>query len=264
MSFHLKNQLIGEFVVLENNNVSCLGRIRTPDDDSLCVQHLIDEQTDGSTESEICIDRNDIYKDLRIMGYDYGPMFRGLKNLKTKDFQTMSGTVEWTGNWVTFMDSLLQCMAVAMPFRKMMVPVMIKSMKCDPKVLFEGVTKYKIIEEKEKLEDQLFEEMDKEKATAEESVLEANESQQLLEEFVEQKFHLYKSELPFHVDINSRMIVTHGVEIEDLMALPIPRKSNIQDLKLESYRFVANESRRVSEGLLKAVDKSQVNARTHR
>ena len=47
--------------------------------------------------------------------------------------------------------------------------------------------------------------------------------------------------LPYYVDMSSRMIVTHGIEIEDLMALPIPRKTYAQDLKLESYQFVPNE-----------------------
>ena len=47
--------------------------------------------------------------------------------------------------------------------------------------------------------------------------------------------------IPFHVNMSSRMIVAPGVEIEDLMALPIPRKVNIQDLKLESYEYIANE-----------------------
>ena len=233
---------------MENNNVSCLGRIRCPDEDSLCVQHLVEEMK-GSTESEILIDTNDIYKDLRIMGYDYGPMFRGLKNIKTKDFQTMNGSVDWTGNWVTFMDSLLQTMAVSMPFRKMMVPVMIKSLKCNPKVLFEAVAKNKVEEEvKERIGDKFAEDLGEEKATVDESVLETTDSQQLLEEFVEKKFHIYESILPFHVDMNSRMIVAPGVEIEDLMALPIPRKTNIQDLKLESYRFITNEDMNAIDG----------------
>ena len=95
-------------------------------------------------ESEISIDTNDIYKDLRIMGYDYGPLFRGLRILKPKTFR--HSTVPFNGMEIGLhlWTHCLQTMAVAMPFRKMMVPVMIKSLKCDPKVLYEAVAKNKI------------------------------------------------------------------------------------------------------------------------
>ena len=62
-----------------------------------------------------------------------------------------------------------------------------------------------------------------------------------VEELIGQDFHIYKAMMPFHVDMNSRMIVAPGIEVKDLMALPIPRKVNIQDLKLKSYEYVANE-----------------------
>ena len=50
---------------------------------------------------------------------------------------------------ITFMDSLLQTLSAAMPFRKMMVPVMIKQLRCDPKVLYEGLSKNKIAEQRD-------------------------------------------------------------------------------------------------------------------
>ena len=62
-----------------------------------------------------------------------------------------------------------------------------------------------------------------------------------LDQIMYNRFHNYRSVLPFHVDINSRMIVTHGIEVEDMIALPIPRTSNLNDLKLDSYQFLANE-----------------------
>ena len=69
-------------------------------------------------------------------------------------------------------------------------------------------------------------------------ILDQNET---IEDFSDKDFHVYQSVLPFYSDMNSRLIVAPGIEIEDVMALPIPRKVNVQDLKLESYEFIANE-----------------------
>ena len=100
------------------------------------------------------IEGKDIYKDLHILGYDYGPKFQGLKSIKTNNFETLSGQVQWEGNWVTLMDSLLQTMATAMPFRKMMVPVMIKQLRCDPKVLYEAVAANRIQDDKQEIDEE--------------------------------------------------------------------------------------------------------------
>ena len=135
---------------MENGNASCLGKIRSPEEYSLCVQNVV---TDIPKDEyfEVEIETDDIYKDLRIMGYDYGLKFRGLRRMKTNNFETLCGEVEWDGNWVTFMDSLLQTMATAMPFRKLMVPVMIKQLRCDPKVLYEAIAQNKVEVEPQRL-----------------------------------------------------------------------------------------------------------------
>ena len=183
------------------------------------------------------------------MGYDYGPKFRKIKSMKTNDFETLHGEVGWDGNWITFMDSLLQIMALAIPFRKMMVPVMIKSLRCDPKTFFEALENNKItdIKTEELQEDGMqrlenMDEADREGAKREDfNELIENEDLNNLREEVNKKYHVYESVLPYYVDMNCRTIITQGVEIEDLMAFPIPIKNNTQDLKLESYEFIANQ-----------------------
>ena len=193
---------------------------------------------------------DDIYKDLRIGGYDYGPFFRGLQTVRTDRFRTLEGTVLWDGNWITFTDALLQSMAVAMPIRKMMVPVMIKSLRCDPRVLYEAIAQFRVTDEKDQafneeqaMNDFILPKSDGQPMDSFES--ESNfleiDNKHLFEGVVGSKFHLYKSVLPFYANITTRMIVTHGLEVEDVMAIPISRKTNVQDLKLEYYRFVANE-----------------------
>jgi hypothetical protein len=234
-------------VILENNNVTCVGKITSPDESNLCVQHWMLDIPDKTPESDgwVTIETDSIYKDLRVMGYDYGSKFRKLKNIKTRDFDTMNGQIEWDGNWITFIDSLLQSMAIMVPFRKLIVPVMIKSLKCDPRVLFDALERNKVAE----LETEFNEEAMLDEVVERDGPEESEEFQQemkeksmeLMDKYLSQRFHLYKSIMPFHVDMSSKMAVTYGVEVEDVFTLPLTRKSNVQDLKLESYQFAANE-----------------------
>lgn len=172
--------------------------------------------------------------------------------MKTNNFETISGQIGWDGNWITFVDSLLQTMALAMPFRKLMVPVMIKALRCDPRVLYEAVKENRVTEvfkdnvhKKGMTFKQVLEEdaddYQKDQKEDNKMVDLLQTPDEYLEEMFGEQFHIYESVLPFYVDMNSRMVVTHGVEIEDVIAFPIPRKTNTQDLKLESYEFVANE-----------------------
>ena len=245
----------GEFVILENSNPTCTGKVRMPEEYNLSMQSVVMEEN-VKAEYDVVIKGKDIYHDLHILGYDYGPKFQGLQTIKTNDFETLKGEVLWDGNWVTLMDSLLQTMAAAMPFRKMMVPVMIKQLRCDPKVLYEAVMANKITEEKsmDDIDEEVLDEViDQERhdltAGNTTDVGEILESQKIdnIEELIGESFHIYKSILPYHVDMNSRMIVAPGVEVEDLMALPIPRKINAQGLKLESFQFMAHDENEAIE-----------------
>ena len=123
---------------------------------------------------------------------------------------------------------------------------MIKSLRCDPRVLYEAVAQFKVNDEKEQTfnEEQAINDFiapNSEEFSENETDFMEIDNKNLFEGVVGSKFHIYKSVLPFFANITTRMIVTHGLEVEDLMAIPIPRKTNVQDLKLEYYRFVANE-----------------------
>jgi hypothetical protein len=150
------------------------------------------------------------------------------------------GNIEWTGNMIPFMDSLLQSQAIALPFRKVFVPIMISSIRCDPKKLFEA------IEERKQIID-----VANSDANVGPNHIEINNSvdekggemkeEKLLEEVLEDKNVKYKSFIPFFADVSLKIIVTHGIEINGLLAVPIPRKAVTQELELESYKFIPNE-----------------------
>jgi hypothetical protein len=241
----------GDFTISENNNIASFGRIYTTEDDSLHIQNLIYDKKfdDNNSDCEsITLDANDVYKELRIRGYDYGPKFRGIQELKFENFNEIHGKVLWTGNWVSFMDALLQTQIVALPFRKMFVPVMISSLRCDPKVLFDAIeeSKQSIYEENDYKKNFNYAEVQedqggfktKDSLSIEEEIDSEKQYEEVVKDFESQK---KTSILNFVTDIHLRTVVTHGIEVKGLWAVPIPRRSAAQDLKLESYQFIPNE-----------------------
>ncbi|XP_072167778.1 fatty acid synthase-like [Diadema setosum] len=59
----------------------------------------------ASAEGTIILEKGDVYKELRLRGYEYGPDFQGVLQIKDDGSE---GTLAWTGNWVTFTDTMLQ------------------------------------------------------------------------------------------------------------------------------------------------------------
>ena len=221
---------------MEKENVSVSGKISSPKDDALLVQHIIHEKQNKVLENEFSLNSDDIYKDLRVMGYDYSGEFQRLKNIRTNDFQEIHGICEWNGNVVTFMDALLQSMILATPFRKLMVPVMIRTLRIDPKVLFKSANHFKFDEKNENITTDV-KGIDL-KSFQVEALFDVAE---VALNKMNKQFCFFKSQIPFHFNTKSKLLVTHGIEIEGVTALPIPRKMDMQNLVLDSYEFVANE-----------------------
>ncbi|XP_054160814.1 fatty acid synthase-like [Oppia nitens] len=247
----------GDFVILENSNVTCVGKVRAPpisDDFLICQQYVNDGQVvdDNDNNDELTLNRDDIYRELRIMGYDYGKEFQRLLEVRTETFGELRGLIEWNGNIITFLDSMLQSMALAIPFRKMMVPVMIRSLRIDPNVFFAAIVNNRVSSsgsaaaaEDNDLEDhyeaelaQLSTMQTDQGETA--SAFLTDSDKQDLKQYFYHRFYLYKSVQPFYFDSECRLLVSPGIEVENVMAFPIPRKSDTNDLKLDSYGFVAN------------------------
>ncbi|XP_054160842.1 fatty acid synthase-like [Oppia nitens] len=253
-----------DFVILENDNVCCSGKVSRLTDDGLYAQNLIYENDENrELTDEYSLSRDDIYKELRIVGYDYGPAFRRLKRVRTNNFVEILGSCEWNGLFVPFLDSVLQSTAFVLPFRKLMVPVMIKSLKIDPKLFFEAIVKNRLTVDDDdqvvnKIADKDCQEVAKWKCRPKE--LDVNEqtaytdlyeqTDEILKQ-ISERFHKYKSLVSFYFDYDTKLLVTYGIEICDLIVFPITRRSDNQDLVLDSYEFVANEDMDAIEPSLK-------------
>jgi len=242
---------------LENNNIVSHGRICVLEDDNLHSQNHIDDQQSNTFSDPLMLDSMDVYKELRVRGYDYGPKFRGIQEIKTENFHKIYARIKWTGNWISFMDSILQMMSVVVPFRKLFVPVIITSLKCDPKLFFDAIEKYKQI---------IYDEIDPKPETDLEHITEQFESELVsnlkadtttdepnemkkimepeikqLEKFLDTGKEKFVSILPVSGNMHLKLAVTHGIELSNMVAFPISRMNSLQDVKCESYQFIPNE-----------------------
>lgn len=78
------------------------GKIHVPEDVELEELPLDPINQD---ESGICLNSSDIYKELRLRGYDYSGKFRSITE---SDSKVATGKLRWDDNWVSFIDAMLQ------------------------------------------------------------------------------------------------------------------------------------------------------------
>uniref|UniRef100_A0A8B9MP20 Fatty acid synthase n=1 Tax=Accipiter nisus TaxID=211598 RepID=A0A8B9MP20_9AVES len=80
-------------------------------------------QVDMSSNSGLL--KEDVYQELHLRGYNYGPTFQGV-------LESSAGKVVWNGNWVTFLDTLLHVTILAESGRSLRLPTRIRSVYIDP------------------------------------------------------------------------------------------------------------------------------------
>jgi len=93
--------------------------------------------TEDNDEEEV-MNTKDIYKELRLRGYHYkGPFC----SLKSTSISMTKGHIAWIGNWMTFMDGMLQLMILQMDTRDLYVPTRIQKIVIDTKLHQQEVQK---------------------------------------------------------------------------------------------------------------------------
>lgn len=118
----------GKFEICEGGSVCVSGTIREPENiekEILDLPHLVDVK-----EPELLdLDMKDIYKELRLRGYDYSGLFQGIK--KSNNRGTV-GELHWSNNWITFMDTMLQFRISENSNRELYLPTGIQRICIDP------------------------------------------------------------------------------------------------------------------------------------
>ncbi|XP_071569274.1 fatty acid synthase-like isoform X1 [Temnothorax nylanderi] len=126
------------FEIIEGDNVVVTGTVRIPtnienEKISANLAECVDDEEKMSTK--------DIYKELRLRGYQYAGIFRGLKSASITG---SNGHITWTCNWVAFMDNMLQMMILGQSLRSLLVPTRIRKLTIDPKYHIRIIQDYPI------------------------------------------------------------------------------------------------------------------------
>ena len=72
----------------------------------------------------------DVYKELRLRGYHYTGLFRGISSASVDGSK---GRIAWADNWVAFMDNMLQLKILGTDSRGLFVPTRINKLIIHPK-----------------------------------------------------------------------------------------------------------------------------------
>uniref|UniRef100_A0A8P4GFA7 Fatty acid synthase n=1 Tax=Dicentrarchus labrax TaxID=13489 RepID=A0A8P4GFA7_DICLA len=130
-----------KFEVSENGNLAVSGKVSILEDAALDSFHsqISQQAANDSGDPKMKLTAHDVYKELRLRGYDYGKTFQGiLESNNAGD----CGKLQWTGNWVTFLDTMLQMIVVGLSGRSLRLPTRIRSMCVDPAIHLEKVCEY--------------------------------------------------------------------------------------------------------------------------
>uniref|UniRef100_A0A146M080 Fatty acid synthase n=1 Tax=Lygus hesperus TaxID=30085 RepID=A0A146M080_LYGHE len=118
-------QKTGSFEVTEGGAAIVTGKAYVPQD-------VTKEMTSVKFESsgEYPMSSKDIYKELRLRGYNYKGLFRSLVGANPAE---NTGKIHWYANWVAFMDNMLQTQLVYDDLRGLFVPTSIDCLVIDTK-----------------------------------------------------------------------------------------------------------------------------------
>ncbi|XP_046888952.1 fatty acid synthase isoform X1 [Hypomesus transpacificus] len=130
-----------KFEVSENGNLTVSGKVSLLEEAALDSFHAQIGQpiAKDNSDPKLKLTAGDIYKELRLRGYDYGKTFQGI--LESNNAGDM-GKLQWSGNWVSFLDTMLQMIVVGLSGRSLRLPTRIRSVCVDPALHLEKVLDY--------------------------------------------------------------------------------------------------------------------------
>ncbi|XP_017858729.1 PREDICTED: fatty acid synthase [Drosophila arizonae] len=116
----------GKFEICESGSLAVSGRITIPD--SIDNEELpLEPQTASTVAKQLAT--NDVYKELRLRGYDYSGIFRGIVK---SDTYASTGNLQWVDNWISFMDTMLQFSILSKNLRELYLPTRIEKAVINP------------------------------------------------------------------------------------------------------------------------------------
>ncbi|XP_003423914.1 fatty acid synthase [Nasonia vitripennis] len=118
----------GDFEICEGGSVAVTGKIRVPED--IKKDQLSLPAPAVSKEPELLeLKTEDIYKDLRLRGYDYTGKFQGILSAENR---AAAGKLAWSDDWISFIDTMLQFSILGKDTRDLFLPTRLQQAIIDP------------------------------------------------------------------------------------------------------------------------------------
>lgn len=117
----------GKFEICEGGSLAVSGTIKVPE--NIEMEELPLDPMPYDKKSGLVLERGDVYKELRLRGYDYGGLFRGINKTDTA---ANAGELEWANNWISFMDTMLQFSIMGKDLRELYLPTRIERVTINP------------------------------------------------------------------------------------------------------------------------------------
>ncbi|XP_018375579.1 PREDICTED: fatty acid synthase-like [Trachymyrmex cornetzi] len=127
VELHIAIQTDGKFEITEGDSIVVTGTVYetlNPEQEMVPTDLL----SENSDEDENMTAR-DVYKELKLRGYQYRGLFRGLKSASISGTQ---GHITWKSNWESFMDTMLQMIIIGYDTRELCVPTGIQKLVINP------------------------------------------------------------------------------------------------------------------------------------
>ncbi|XP_076294051.1 fatty acid synthase-like [Lasioglossum baleicum] len=117
----------GKFEISERSKTLVSGNVRTTNNPT---QDMIPTELLPEINDEEALTNDDIYTELKIRGYDYTGIFKGLKSASIRGTR---GHIQWRKNWAAFLDSMLQIKLLGLDTRALYVPTAIRKITVNMK-----------------------------------------------------------------------------------------------------------------------------------
>ncbi|XP_062589750.1 fatty acid synthase-like [Saccostrea cucullata] len=112
----------GDFEISESGSLSVSGKIKETESPEA-------ENPASTKRPAMQLSGADVYKELRLRGYDYVSDFRGIS---AAEINGKYGELIWNNNWVSFLDTMLQISILHLSGNGLCLPTRIKSISINP------------------------------------------------------------------------------------------------------------------------------------
>ncbi|XP_050453765.1 fatty acid synthase-like [Cataglyphis hispanica] len=117
----------GKFEVIDGDSLVLIGTVdivSNPEQEMIPIDLLPEDE-----DKEEYMTSQDVYKELKLRGYEYSGCFCGLKSVS---ISSNKGHIVWANNWVTFIETMLQLHILGYDTRDLYVPTSIQKLVIDP------------------------------------------------------------------------------------------------------------------------------------